>query len=206
MDRSPQCLSWMALDRLATASRAPTAQQSGHLASCPRCALRYHAQCSGVAAAAYTPLPQRLQGTGRVTLAAALPRVPAWVSYAGILGLVVFFSLRPQPGALHVTAHGGEARLRMAVRHDGVIQNLAPRDALRALHAGDEAQVHVQSQMVRWVGLRDADTGDDYYAGPLPPDGWVPVQVRIADNRPLRLQVRLCQGREQTRCDDESLP
>ena len=197
MQRSRDCLSWMVLDRLAAAERAPSNQESVHLASCPRCALRFQGQCCGVSSAALALVPARFRGP-RTRRRLKISWLGCLTAACGLL----FVAMVPERSGMHITAQG-DAQIRMAIRRGGVLENLDPHVPLKG---GDSAQIHVRSVTVRWVGVQDADTGDVYYDGGLPRDGWVPVSLQMPAGRMLRLRLRLCAQTPGTDCQQVMFP
>ena len=206
------CLSTVALERLASGQRGPTAAEAAHLETCPLCAAQVGQDTKQVSATGQAPmLPTAPAGAApsvghgpRRTTGGGL----RWSGVAALAIIAVGLALRqltaPAPSPTAGFALKGRVQVGGTVRSpSGALQNVTDISDAK-IGRGDIVEVRVQASPGTQVVLQDPHTHATYYDGKATTDGWLPVGVSV-DALPFHLHVRVCDMTSKT-CQESDVP
>lgn len=194
---TPQCLSEWALAKVALGT-----PPSDHLAGCAMCQKRLSELRAETAAAAWAPVPDALRCAAAPAglMVRLRQKLGLWRSLAAAVPVAaaIFLFVRvpsAPPSPAPEVRPKGDAVIEATVRRDGAwLAQRTPVDRLPQLRTGDEMRLRIPEGRHAWVQLEswNGRAFENYFVGPRPPDGWLPVGIRLTESGQTKLRLRLC--------------
>ena len=198
---STSCLSSWQVARLALAElrEVEAARAEEHVQTCAHCNARLELERAAHEAAAREPVSQALRDRAherrrlpwrRLTVAAAAVAAAATV-------LLVAPSITDQPQRGERTK-GSTAVSLSVLRQGNVLFDEAAAEKVQGLVPGDRVRVRVRAGQGAWVRAEGLEHRRwvVYFAGALPPDGWLPIGVTVTLAGETRLRFTTCARRD----------
>ena len=210
---TPSCLSAWAVSQLVRGFAPEAVQLTAalHLKSCDICCSTLADARAELQTAAGLELPAALQHVARF-------RQPQWAWGARLVraAVAVLFALIAVQGTTTFVAQRerskGPASLDVVVVHSGgTAEPERPLETLSSARPGDLLGLRVVAAAPgSWVQLQ-GDEGSrrvTYFAGPLPPGGWMPRRLEVTPDGRTMLHLTVCEGgwarRWRHRCQESS--